>query len=155
MLGVWHPLDGAMSVRDLPTLEQGRALRPLKQKWDMPTLADARADRDADDKKKLAIWRDLVFALDKFTCRCCGCRVTRTLRRQPDRAEAHHVVGRADKAVRYDVRNGITLCHACHRRVTGMVKDKLVIIGSAFFHVTDSAVRYLNARQHVDFQEAA
>jgi len=29
--------------------------------------------------------------------------------------EAHHIIGKDDKGLRWDIKNGITLCYYCHR----------------------------------------
>lgn len=142
-----------MGLSDLPTVEEARALRPIKQKWEMTTRAEENADADRDDERQLAKWRARIYALDKHTCRCCGIKVKRSLKPLPDRAEANHVEGRANHALRYDVRNGICLCLRCHRRVTGMVLDKLKIAGTRFFRL--NGVRYINARFPVHFRKAA
>lgn len=56
-------------------------------------------------------WRMQVWKRDKFKCRisnldCCG------------RIEAHHILSWSEyENLRYEVNNGITLCHAHHPRV--------------------------------------
>lgn len=127
--------------------------RCAEQKWQMDTRVDASDAKDREDKRRLEVWRSAVYAADRYLCRCCGLKVKRTLKLTAERAEAHHVAGRADVTVRYDPRNGLTLCYKCHRRVTGNVADKLVIVGSVFF--TIETTRYIDAREPVEFQEAA
>src|ERR1051325_611026 len=141
-----------MGLADLPTVEEARALRPVKQKWELPDRAEENQAKDLIDERALAKWRNRVYALDKNICRCCGCTVKRSMKLLPDRAEAHHVEGREDAAVRYDVRNGLTLSHRDHTRVTGMVNDKLRIVGTKFF--TIAGKRYINAREPVIFRKA-
>lgn len=57
-------------------------------------------------------WRARVFARDRHTCRLCG--ATKVY------LEAHHILRKADfPHLTYRVSNGITLCKACHEKVTG------------------------------------
>lgn len=57
-------------------------------------------------------WRFSVFVRDKFTCVCCG-QVGRKL-------NAHHILGFLKyPKLRYEKRNGVTLCVECHMRVHG------------------------------------
>jgi len=66
-------------------------------------------------------WRNAVYARDNYTCRECGCR---------GQMEAHHLISFSTilrenkiKTMRqaqqckklWDVRNGLTLCLACHK----------------------------------------
>lgn len=101
------------------------------------------------------MWRDEVFDRDERKCRCCGLKVIRLQIKilHPRRAEAHHVAGRDDQAVRYDVRNGLTLRLKCHQRVTGVVGAKLQIVGTVFFRLAGQ--RYINAQFPVEFKDLA
>ena len=68
--------------------------------------------RDFDDPiyKK---WRVDVYKRDKFTCQMPGCKRNKNL-------NAHHIQKWASASMlRYDVDNGITLCSACHKSITG------------------------------------
>jgi hypothetical protein len=71
-------------------------------------------------------------------------RSTRTL--DPCRAEAHHIISKDDRAVRYDVRNGICLSLETHDLVERHV---LRIEGTAWFEV--DGVRYIDATHPVRF----
>lgn len=56
-------------------------------------------------------WRTAVFMRDSFTCQHCGSR---------DDIQAHHIKHWKDnKAQRYVVDNGITLCRSCHLKAHG------------------------------------
>jgi hypothetical protein len=140
----------ALGIR---TMAEVNAKPRAAQKHDIVSRDDEKFERDRSDARQLEAWRSDVFRLDGFRCRHCGRRVVRSLERKPNRAEANHVAGRADRAVRYDVRNGITLCLQCHRRVTGTVADKLRIVGTVFFWL--GGRRYINARERVEFKKAA
>jgi len=65
----------------------------------------------------------------------------------PRRAEAHHIAAKADKAVRYDVRNGITLAKENHEKVEANV---LEIIGTKWFVL--GGKRYIDATAAVIFR---
>ena len=70
-----------------------------------------------EDQRQLAIWARAVKDRDHWTCRHTGAKVSSTRALDPTRAEAHHVVSRSDVAVKFDVRNGITLSLAAHLAV--------------------------------------
>jgi 5-methylcytosine-specific restriction endonuclease McrA len=68
-------------------------------------LAERRDQRFSTEYKR---WRYDVFVRDHFTCQHCGDARGGNLR-------AHHVRSFADYPdLRFDVPNGITLCHDCH-----------------------------------------
>lgn len=53
-------------------------------------------------------WRNAVFERDNYTCQCCNNSTGGNL-------EAHHIFNFSDhKDIRFDIRNGITLCNRCH-----------------------------------------
>lgn len=53
-------------------------------------------------------WRDTVYAKDWYTCQCCG-------KSHRINKQAHHLYNFSDnEELRYDVKNGITLCDECH-----------------------------------------
>lgn len=98
------------------------------------------------DAKKLRDWAYQVKTRDQWRDRKTGVRLLRTLNLDPLRAEAHHVVAKDDWAVRYDIRNGITLSLATHERVErGLYR----IEGTAWFRVR--GVRYIDATFPVIF----
>ncbi len=56
-------------------------------------------------------WRKSVFERDKYTCQVCGDNKGGNLR-------AHHIKRYSEfPELRYDVKNGITLCDKCHNKV--------------------------------------
>jgi len=93
-----------------------------------------------DDRTQLSVWRNAIFKRDKGLCRCCGVKVIRCLELCDKRAECHHLEGRANKAVRYDVRNGVLLCAWCHESVE---RGKLRVEARESFVVGQRA--YFNA----------
>ena len=59
-------------------------------------------------------FRSKVLKRDKFTCKMCKKKGKRV------RLNVHHIMKWSSAAsLRYDVDNGITLCSACHKEVTG------------------------------------
>ena len=71
-----------------------------------------------DDKAALAVFRRDVWSRDTGLCRVCGVKVIRTTALNPLRGEVHHLVGRANRVLRTDVRNGILVCLSDHERLT-------------------------------------
>jgi len=54
-------------------------------------------------------WRRAVYGRDDFTCKECGQR--------GGKLHAHHIEHFSkNKALRFDVSNGVTLCVSCHRK---------------------------------------
>lgn len=131
----------------LPTLAELRAVARAVPKGQ--TRLQAKMAADLADERQLEAFRRAVFARDKYRCRCCGGPVRRTIALVPNRAEAHHIHGRA-QAVRYDVRAGITLCSFDHQRATGKINDKLRLLGTRWFAAEGR--RYIDATYHVTFK---
>ena len=72
-------------------------------------------NRDYDDPVYID-WRKKVYARDGHKCQMPDC----VSRRSKARLNAHHIKKWAESHwLRYEVRNGITLCWKCHKRVTG------------------------------------
>jgi len=68
-------------------------------------------------------WRMAVFQRDNFTCQCCGAR---SKAGKPVYLEAHHLKGWAEyPALRFVVKNGVTLCKECHK-LAHKIKRKYV-----------------------------
>lgn len=59
--------------------------------------------------RELRIWRTDVFKRDKYICVKCGSKI---------KIQAHHIKHWAsNKDLRFDVNNGITVCHDCHQAI--------------------------------------
>jgi hypothetical protein len=99
-----------------------------------------------DDAKQLRAWAFAVKDRDRWRDRKTGRRVLRTLSLDPDRGEAHHIVSKDDPAVRYDVRNGLTLSLQSHLEVE---QGRYRIEGTAWFTVKGQ--RYIDATHAVVF----
>lgn len=69
------------------------------------------------DAAKLRTWAAAVKTRDEWKDRKTGVKVRSTRTLDPLRAEAHHIEPRANKATRYDVRNGVTLAFENHFKV--------------------------------------
>lgn len=56
---------------------------------------------------KLWDWKKAVFTRDKWTCQWCGSK---------ENLEAHHIKEKRNfPELKYEVSNGMCLCHKCHR----------------------------------------
>lgn len=118
-----------------------------KTRLELKAARDTAYD-DAEDH-----WRRQVRERDCYHCRWCKRRVVVTIELIPERAECNHLVGRADERVRWDVRNGILLCLACHQRVTGKVAEKFLIVASELYVV--DGIEYPNGSKDVEFKRVA
>lgn len=98
------------------------------------------------DEKNLRAWAFAVKTRDRWRDQKTGLRVHRRLDLDPQRAEAHHIVSKDDRAVRYDIRNGITLSLATHILVE---RGELQIEGTVFFVL--GGCRYIDATYAVNF----
>jgi hypothetical protein len=132
----------------LPTLVDVQRTRPRANPKLVTRLTRAIAKKAArlEDAQKLRAWARAVKERDQWKDRRTGQRVRRTRELDPLRAEAHHIVSRDDRAVRYDIRNGITLSFESHDLVERHV---LRIEGTAWFTV--DGVRYIDASYPVRF----
>jgi hypothetical protein len=98
------------------------------------------------DVKLLRAWALAVKTRDLWKDRKTGLRVLRTRQVDPLRAEAHHIVSKDDRAVRYDVRNGLCLSLQTHDAVE---RHQLRIEGTVFFR--KGGCRYIDATFPVFF----
>lgn len=135
------------ALSQLPTLAETNAEpRELPKRFTKLDRAIAKKAARLDDKKKLEVWARAVKDRDQWKDQKTGVQVRRTRRLDPLRAEAHHIEPKENKAVRYDVRNGICLSYASHFLVT---HHKYRIDGTVFF-VKDGC-RYINGNFPVFF----
>lgn len=135
---------------DLPTLAEMQATPRAIPKHALKTKLDRAVDKKKarlEDARKLLAWARQVKDLDKWRDRKTGKRLTRTRDLDPLRAEAHHIASKDDWAVRYDIRNGITLAYETHDAVE---RNTLRIVGTVFFEI--NGVRYINGREPVTFE---
>ena len=82
------------------------------------------------DAKRLRQWALDVKTRDHWKDQKTGQRVHSSRSLDPLRAEAHHIEPKATRAVRYDIRNGVTLSLATHLAVEAGVYR---IEGTVFF----------------------
>lgn len=147
------------AMSDTPNLDRlltpAEAAELRRREWGFgkgPTRLQDRTAEDRETEKKDEKFRRDIYRLDKGLCRCCGRKVERKIDRVMDRAEIHHVHGRTGD-LRFDLRNGLCLCCACHERVTGKVNDRLQIVGTKFYRLDKQ--RLINARATVRFEKVA
>lgn len=117
------------------------------------TRLDLKMDRVQEDDTAEEQWRRLVRERDEYHCRWCRRRVVVTIELVPDRAECHHLIRRDVEAVRWDVRNGLLLCLACHQRVTGKVQEKFLVVATVLYVLDE--VEYPNGSEPVEFKRVA
>lgn len=98
------------------------------------------------DKRKLEVWARAVKERDQWKDRKTGVKVRSTRQLDPLRAEAHHIEPRSNRAVRYDVRNGLCLAFETHFDVEHF---RYRIEGTAFFTV--AGCRYIDGTYPVTF----
>lgn len=126
--------QSSVAVVDLD--KRGRVAQP---KHAASSRLDTRTQDDRIDHARLAHWRCAVRARDQVS-RYSRTRVVVTIRLQHNQAQCHHIAGRAEKAVRYDVRNGILLNAVEHEAVE---RGSLQLLGTRFFD--EAGKTYLNA----------
>lgn len=75
-------------------------------RWEGGITAENAKIRNSDE---YANWRISIFQRDKHTCQCCG---------NKHKLEAHHILNfSSNEHLRFDINNGITLCHDCHNPI--------------------------------------
>jgi 5-methylcytosine-specific restriction endonuclease McrA len=105
-----------MAFDDLPLLDRERRIRRARPKG--ATRLEERIQDKRDTRRLEAAFRVSVWRRDNGCCRSCGRKVKRMLELDPMRGEVHHLARRLDKNVKYDRRNGILLCAACHQQLS-------------------------------------
>lgn len=97
------------------TANQARSFAKLIPEMDKERRLSAEGRRSSEYKQ----WRKAVFERDDYTCRNC--------RRRGVRINAHHIKPYAYyPELRYEVRNGITLCATCHKLVHRLMRKGLL-----------------------------
>jgi len=143
------------ALAHVPTAAEVAADRQGKPLWKSPiTRLDAKTAADKDDAKLLDQWRKAVRFRDRGRCRCCGVKTVTTIDRDPKRGEAHHIVTRADAAVRTDPRNGLWLCLSCHQRLQGRGRRLHVVGKASQLFTAANGKSYLDATYALTFTEA-
>ncbi len=138
-----------MSLSRLPTLGEMRAkVQACPKGPSRLERAKAKQQADKEDARKLTVWARQVKIRDEYTDRLTGRKAIKTAQAIPQRAEAHHIAGRADWNVRYDVRNGITVTWETHEAIES---GKLEVIGTRFFTVNGK--RYIDGTHPVKYKE--
>lgn len=138
---------------DRPSLNEVQRTSRAVSKDKIPTRLEEKTEAIVDEKKLEAACKKRVWTRDKSLCRVCGCKVLKSLALQPKRGETHHIVGRADQAVRFDPRNRVLVCATDHEAIE---RHRIVIIGTArqMFTAYDGKA-YLNADTPLTFKRAA
>jgi hypothetical protein len=126
-----------------------RAGKPLPKSEMLRAEAFKSAERD--EKKLEEACKRIVWKRDKGECRHCETKVVKSLAYQPKRGETHHIIGRAFQLLRFDPRNRMLVCAACHERIE---KCLLFIVGTARQMFTaEDGKSYLNADCKLRFTE--
>lgn len=145
-------------IRSLSTLAN-RPAAPIGSLLKKPAPL-AKLDRAVEKKKAtdqdardLAKWSASVLTRDQYVDRFTGKPVKKASEvgvTHPDAAHAHHVVPRADAAVRTDRRNGLCVSWATHQLLEA---HELTVIGTKFFR--KSGRRFINCDAPVRFKETS
>jgi hypothetical protein len=144
-----------MGLSDLPTMAQVEANRRGKTffKGETPSRLDERKADDRDEEAAEKAWRKGCIKRDGKICQACQRKVVQQLALAPERLEVHHIVGRADRVVRWDVRNGVVVCCECHEKLT---RHLLFIVQLAkHLFTADNGKTYIDANKKIDFKKAA
>jgi hypothetical protein len=140
-------------MADRPTLVDRQRERYAKAKGADKSRREVNADKAKDEAKDEARWKKQLRKRDGDECRWCHRKLVDCLDRLPERRECHHVSGKVVRAIRWDRRNGLTLCGSCHDRVTGKVAEKFLIHSRHTFTV--DGIQYINADKPVRFKRVA
>lgn len=133
----------------LPTMAEVQAARvgPIPKG---PSRLETKVADDRDEKRDEKAWRKGCIKRDGKICQRCKRVVVQQLELAPERLEVHHIAGRADRASRWDVRNGIVLCSTCHDLITRHVVH---ILQRAALLFTLGNKTYINGSKKVTFSE--
>lgn len=118
------------------------------QKSAMKTRLDDKEESRKLDERRLEVWKKAVRLRDKNRDRYTGKKVVVTIELQKNRAECHHVTGRAHKPTRYDRRNGLLVSLATHQAIE---RGDLLIVGTKFFELEGKT--YIDADFPVVFKK--
>lgn len=142
-------LDGLVTMADMDAARAGKPL--LKGTSRLQKTA-------AEDKRTLvddAAFKREVRDRDTWHCRKCLRKVVQVVRRQPDRAEVHHIHGRGGD-LRFESRCALLLCLGCHEQVTGRVNERWIIRPTKTFTVRSMPGKELtDARAKVTYERVA
>jgi hypothetical protein len=140
-------------LADLGTLDRADQRERVKQKHEIPTRSDERADKDRSSAKA---WRECcrkVDLRDGDICQSCGCTTVRSLKLQPKRGEHAHIVRRRkEAAIMFDPRNVFKACHECH---TKFDRHQLRIEQHRRDYFEYGGVAYVNADKPMRFLPTA
>jgi hypothetical protein len=137
-------------MSDRPTLNDRQRERYAKPKGAEPSRLQVKAAKVKDESKQEAVWKKAIWKRDEGKCRWCHRVCRQCLDLAPDRGECHHVSGRVVREIRWDRRNGLLLCAACHERVTGKVAERFLIHSRYTFTV--DGIAYINADRSLHFK---
>lgn len=100
-------IERNIPLRCLSATIAGKRSGEANSNWRDDLTSEERAKRR--NMAQQAKWREKIYARDSYRCQCCGDAAGRNL-------NAHHIESHCtNKAARFDVDNGITLCAPCHR----------------------------------------
>ncbi len=136
-------------LAQLPTLAELQAQPRARTKRQLGTKLDRAIAKKAArlaDLYALRRWAFAVKTRDQWRDRKTGAAVQRSRDLDPWRAEAHHLVSRDDRSVRYDIRNGVCLSFATHYAIE---RGDYRIEGTRWFSVNGQ--RYIDATFPVYF----
>lgn len=147
------PPEGRGVTFQIPTLAEQQAKHAYRPQPKGASRLQAHAQAAKAEATAEARWKREVWIRDRGCCRWCKRKVVKTIALVPERGECHHISGRVVPAFRYDRRNGLLVCLACHERLTGMVNEKHVVVPTKMFRV--DGVAYTNADHAVMFTRIA
>jgi len=136
---------------DLPTLAEVEADRVGKPIPKGPSRLERRTAESKADRRLAQAFRQAVWARDGGRCRQCGGKVVRSLRRQANRGEVHHLHGRGVLAL--EVRCAVLVCAGCHEKLTGRMNERWRVVGTQFIAGIDHAL--IDATYPVAFERIA